>query len=138
MLATTTALALAGCQSPLPPPVDIAEPVIPLSKVYVQNGTDQGHHVRMNCPNGFVQVSWVEAGMTQALSGAIGTSGFPATIDVLTADCVPVASLVGLPPGSAGIVVISAEVTRLHGLHRADSSWGVADSIQACGATPLH
>ncbi len=131
------ALALAGCQGLLPPPVAIDEPVQPLSKVYVENGTDVGHHVRMNWPDGFVQVAWIEAGTTQGLTGAMGTSGFPATIDVLTDACVTAASLDGLPAGSTGIVVISPNETKLHRLDVADSSWGIADSIEACGATPL-
>lgn len=137
LLATMVALALAGCQGLFPPPIDIDRPVIPLSKVYVRNDTDAGHHVRMNWPDGFVQVSWIEAGTTQGLTGAIGTSGFPATIDVLTAECAPVASLAGLPPGSTGIVVISPTEARLHRLDRADSSWTVAPSIEACGASPM-
>jgi hypothetical protein len=119
LLATMVALALAGCQGLFPPPIDIDRPVIPLSKVYVHNVSDAGHHVRMNWPDGFVQVSWIEAGTTQGLTGAIGTSGFPATIDVLTEECEPVASLVGLAPGSAGIVVIDADRATLHRLDRA-------------------
>ena len=131
------ALALAGCQGLFPPPIDIDRPVIPLSKVYVRNATDAGHHVRMNWRDGFVQVSWIEAGTTQGLTGAIGTSGFPATIDVLTEECELVASLVGLPPGSAGIVVIDADRATLHRLDRADASWTVSDSTEACGASPM-
>lgn len=129
-------LALAGCQGVFPPPIDIDQPVRPLSRLYVQNATDRGHHVRMNWPDGFVQVAWIEAGMTQGLEGAIGTSGFPATIDVLTEACEPVASVAGLPPGSTGIVVISALDTRLHPLDAADLSWGTVGSLEACGATP--
>ena len=136
LLATTVGLALAGCQGVSPPPVDIGQPVPPLSRVYVQNTTDRGHHVRMNWPDGFVQVSWVEAGMTLGLEGAIGTTGFPATIDVLTEECEPVASAVGLPPGNTGIVVISALQTRLHRLDVADSAWGTVGSLEGCGATP--
>ena len=89
----------------------------------------------MNWPDGFVQVSWIDAGMTQGLDGAIGTSGFPTTIDVLTEECEPVASVVGLPPGSTGIVVIAAVDTRLHRLESADASWGTVGSLDACGAT---
>ncbi|HEX2281691.1 MAG TPA: hypothetical protein VHG52_08010, partial [Thermomicrobiales bacterium] len=106
LLATTVALALAGCQGFLPPPIDIDRPVRPLSRLYVQNATDRGHHVRLNWPDGFVQVAWIEAGMAQGLESAMGTSGFPATIDVFTEECEPVASVAGLPPGSTGIVVI--------------------------------
>jgi hypothetical protein len=90
----------------------------------------------MNWPDGFVQVAWIEAGMTQGLEGAIGTSGFPATIDVLTEECEPVASVAGLSPGSTGMVVISALDTRLNRLDVADSSWGTVGSVGACGATP--
>jgi len=135
-VATTVALMLAGCQGWFGPPVAIDDPVRPLSKVYVANDTDVGYHVRMNWPDGFVQVSWIDARTTQGLTGAIGTSGFPATIDVVTGECAPVASVVGLSPGSAGIVVISPFGTALHRLDHADSSWGIARSIQACGATP--
>lgn len=135
LLASTVALALAGCQGGGPPPIDVRL-VPPLSRVYVQNATARGHHVRMNWPDGFIQVAWIEAGMTQGLMGAIGTSGFPATIDVLTEDCDPVASLAGLPPGSTGIVVISPLEARLFSLDVADSSWGTVGSLQACGATP--
>jgi hypothetical protein len=137
LLATTVALVLAGCQGWLGPPVPIDDPVRPLSKVYVANDTDVGYHVRMNWPDRFVQVSWIDAHTTQALTGAIGTSGFPVTIDVVTEDCQPVASVAGLPPGSTGIVVISPLGTALHRLEHADSAWGIANSIQACGATPL-
>lgn len=136
LLASTVALALAGCQGGGPPPIDIDRPVPPLSRVYVQNVTARGHHVRMNWPDGFIQVAWIEAGMTQGLDGAIGTSGFPATIDVLTEDCEPVASLAGLPPGSTGIVVISPLDTTLHRLDVADRSWGTVGSLEACGASP--
>lgn len=136
LLATTVALALAGCQGVLPPPIDIDQPVRPLSRLYVQNATDRGHHVRMNWPDGFVQVAWIEAGITQGLEGAIGTSGFPATIDVLTEECEPVASVAGLRPGSTGIVVISLLETTLYPLDVADSSWGTIGSLEACGATP--
>ena len=137
LLGATVALALAGCQGVFPPPVDIDDPQRPLSKVYVENGTDVGHHVQMNWPDGHVQVSWIEANTTQAMTGAIGTSAFPATIDVLTDECAPVASVTGLPAGSTGIVVISSAGATLHRLDAADSSWGIADSIEACGATPM-
>ena len=137
LLATTVTLALAGCQGALPPPVEVDEPVRPLSKVYVENRTDLDYYVRMNWPDDFVQVSWAEANTTQALTGAIGTSGFPATIDVLTDECALVASVAGLPPGSTGILVISPLETTLHRLDLADASWGTADSIQPCGATPM-
>ena len=138
LLATTVALALAGCQTVFPPPVNVDQPVPPLSKVYVNNATDADYHVQINWPDGFVQVSWIDANTTQGLTGAMGTSGFPATIDVLTADCSLVASVAGLPPGSTGIVVISPLETTLHRLDVADASWGIADSIEACGATPVH
>lgn len=134
LLASTVVLALAGCQGG-GPPIDV-RPVPPLSRVYVQNATAKGHHVRMNWPDGFIQVAWIGAGMTQGLMGAIGTSGFPATIDVLTEDCEPVASLAGLPPGSTGIVVIAPLATTLHRLDSAHRSWGTAGSLEACGATP--
>jgi len=137
LIATAMTLALAACQGLLPPPVEVEGPIPPLSKVYVTNATDSGHHVRMNWPDGFIQVAWVEAGTTTGLEGAIGTSGFPATIDVLTADCALVASLAGLPPGSAGIVVISPLEATLRPLHRADASWSTVGSIEACGATPM-
>lgn len=136
LLALTVALTLAGCQGGEPPPVGIDQPVPPLSRVYVHNATARGYHVRMNWPDGFIQVAWIEAGTTQGLDGAIGTSGFPATIDVLTEDCQPVASLAGLPPGSTGIVVISPLEARLFRLDVADRSWGTVGSLQACGATP--
>lgn len=136
LLVLTVALTLARCQGGEPPPVGIDQPVPPLSRVYVHNATAAGHHVRMNWPDGFIQVAWIEAGTTQGLDGAIGTSGFPATIDVLTEDCQPVASLAGLPPGSTGIVVISPLEARLFRLDVADRSWGTVGSLQACGATP--
>lgn len=136
LLGISLALALAGCPGGLPPPVDVDQAVPPLSRVHVHNGTGAGHHVRMNWPDGFIQVAWIEAGSTQGLDGAIGTSGFPATIDVLTEDCQPVASLAGLPPGSTGIVVISPLDARLFRLDVADRSWGTLGSLQACGATP--
>lgn len=116
--------------------MDIDQPVPPLSRVYVHNVTARGYHVRMNWPDGFIQVAWIEAGLTQGLDGAIGTSGFPATIDVLTEDCALVSSVPGLPPGSTGIVVISALDTTLNRLDVADRSWGTVGSIEACGATP--
>lgn len=137
LLSAVLTLALAGCQGVFVPPPSIDEPIIPLSKVYVWNATEAGRYVRMNWPDGFVQVSWIDGGTTQGLTGAIGTSSFPATIDVLTSECALVASLAGLPPGSAGIVVISPLETRLHQLDRADSSWTAAPSIEACGASPM-
>ncbi len=130
------ALALSACAGLLPPPVASGEPVQPLSKVYVENATDVGHHVRMNWPDGFIQVSWIDAGTTQGLEGAIGTSAFPASIDVLTEACVTIASFQGLPRGSTGIVVISPDETELHRLEVADASWGTVGSIEECGATP--
>ena len=136
LLASAAVLALAGCQGVAPGPPAIDQPVPPLSRVYVQNATSRDYHVSMNWPDGFIQVALVEAGMTQGLDGAIGTSGFPTTIDVLTEDCDPVASLAGLPPGSTGIVVISPLGTALHRLDVAHSSWGTVGSVQACGATP--
>lgn len=136
LFASTVALALAGCQGGVPQPMDIDQPVPPLSRVYVHNVTARGYHVRMNWPDGFIQVAWIEAGLTQGLDGAIGTSGFPATIDVLTEDCALVSSVPGLPPGSTGIVVISALDTTLNRLDVADRSWGTVGSIEACGATP--
>ena len=137
MLASTLLLSSAGCLGPIPLPVDINEPINPLSKVYVSNATDLDHHVRMNWPDGFIQVYLVESGTTQGLTGAIGTSGFPASIDVLTVDCDRVASLAGLPPGSAGMVVISRDTgARLHRLSRADATWNMAGSLETCGATP--
>jgi hypothetical protein len=45
-VASMAAMALAGCQGMLPQPVGIDEPVEPLSRVYVKNGADGGHHVR--------------------------------------------------------------------------------------------
>ena len=131
------AVMLAACGGWLPAPVAIDQPIVPLSKVNVQNQTDTGYHVRMNWPEGFVQVAWVEAGATQALTGAIGTSGFPLTLDILTEECELVASLRGLPPGNAGIVVISADGATLHQLHQADASWTVSDSTDACGASSM-
>jgi hypothetical protein len=128
-----------GCLGPIPLPVDINDPINPLSKVYVSNVADLDYHVRMNWPDGFIQVYLVESGTTQGLTGAIGTSGFPATIDVLTVDCDRVASLAGLPPGSAGIVVISRDTgVRLHELSRADATWHMAGSLETCGATPRN
>lgn len=135
--ASTLALALVACQVVQPPAVEVDGPIPPLSKLYVANQTDSGHHVRMNWPDGFIQVAWVEAGTTKGLEGAIGTSGFPATIDVLTADCTLVASLPGLPRGSAGIVVITPLETNLRPLEFADASWSTVGSIEACGATPV-
>lgn len=58
------------------------------------------------------------------------------TIDVLTEDCQPVASLAGLPQGSTGIVVISPLEARVFRLDVADRFWGTVGSLQACGATP--
>ena len=136
LLTITVGLALVGCSGWVPAPVQVEEPVVPLSKVYVRNATEADHHVRMNWPDGFVQVSRIEAGTTQGLTGAIGTSGFPATIDVLSGECEPIASLVGLPPGDAGIVVIGAGEPRLHTLDRADASRTVSPSIEDCGASP--
>ena len=135
VFAATLLLSTGACLGP-PGPVDIDEPVIPLSKVYVSNATVRDLHVRMNWPDGFIQVSLVESGTTQGLSGAIGTSGFPATIDVLTVACGRVASLAGLPPGSVGMVLISPDTSvRLHRISQADKTWSVAQSVQACGAT---
>ena len=138
LAASTLMLTLVACQVVQPPAVKVEGPVPPLSKVYVANETDRDHHVRMNWPDGFIQVSLVEAGTTSGLTGAIGTSGFPATIDVLNADCTLVASLNGLPPGSAGIVVITPLGTTLRPLFEADASWSEAGSIEACGATPFR
>lgn len=56
---------------------------------------------------------------------------------VLTDECELVVSLAGLPAGSTGIVVISPSETTLHRLDVADFSWGIADSIPACEATPV-
>ena len=134
MLLASATLAVAGCQDLLPPP----ELVNPLSKVYVNNQTDTGYYVRMNWPDGFVQVSWIEPETTVGLSGAIGTTGFPDTLDVLEpAECDLVASVRGLRPGSVGIVIIApgADVT-LHHLDRAHSSWAIEGGQQECGATP--
>lgn len=135
-LVLTVALALAGCQGRVPAPIDIDQAVPPLSRVYVHNATARGYHVRMNWPDGFIQVARIEAGLTRGLDGAIGTSGFPTTIDVLTDTCQPVASLAGLPAGSTGIVVISPLDATLHRLDVADRSWGTVGSLEACGATP--
>lgn len=126
---------LAGCAGWLPNPAETPELVEPLSKVYVQNASSEGHYVRMNWPDGFVQVSLVDAGTTLGLQGAIGTSAFPMTIDVLSEACELVASLDGLPDGRAGIVVINTGRASLHGLDRADASWDTVGSTQACGAT---
>ena len=138
-LALLAGLALAGCDALLPPTLEIEEPVQPLSKVYVNNATDAGFHVRMNWPDRFVQTSWVGAHSVVALTGAIGTSGFPETIDVLTSECELVTSLPGLAPGNAGIVTISGGGARLDWLERADAAWVAVTvpSIEECGANPL-
>lgn len=60
----------------------------------------------MNRPDGFVQVSRVELGNPQYLSGAIGTTGFPRTILVLDSDCRVLAPVIGLAAGSAGLLTI--------------------------------
>ncbi len=119
----------------MPDPVQSPELVEPISKVYVQNVSEEGHYVRLNWPDGFVGVSLVDAGTTQRLEGAMGTSVFPLTIDVLTRACDLVASLDGLPDGRAGIVMINTGRASLHGLDRADASWDTVGSTQACGAT---
>lgn len=111
-------------------------PVIPLSKVSVHNQTDEALLVRMNWPDGFVQVSKVSPSSVEYLSGAIGTSGFPRTIDVLDLDCSVLSSVQGLPPGSAGLVVIAEDgVATIAHLAAARGTWEIAETAEVCGAT---
>lgn len=78
--------------------------VRPLSKVTVDNTAADWRYVRMNWPDGFVQVFAFGAGSPQYLSGAIGTTGFPRTINVLDAECQVLATVIGLAPGSTGLI----------------------------------
>lgn len=141
LLATAIASLLVACGSLGAWPMEVPfpeNPVSPLSKVSVFNGTSSERNVRMNWPDGFVQVHPVPAGATAFLSGAIGTSGFPDTIDVLSTECDLLATLIGLAPGSAGIVVILDGGAALYPISQGDRSWVVSGSAQACGATPIN
>lgn len=112
-------------------------PFIPLSKVTVENGTDADLLVRMNWPDGYIQVERVSASSTQYLSGAIGTSGFPRTIDVLDAGCRLLASVPGLAPGRAGLVVINELRTWIEPVEVAAEQWTIAEPVDECGATEV-
>lgn len=133
----TLAVALNGCGLPSVD-FDVRNPpprAAPLSKVTVHNKTEDWLYVRMNWPDGFVQVARVEPGDPQYLSGAIGTSGFPRTFDVLDPQCREVASVKGLPPGSAGVLTIDGEGARLDAIRFGDTGWAVVGSEFQCGAT---
>jgi hypothetical protein len=84
----------------------------------------------------FIQVARVEPMTTSYFSGAIGTSGFPVLIEVLTEDCELVDSIAGLEPGSYGLLTIREDRLDLAHLQWGEVTWGIADSLDACGATP--
>jgi hypothetical protein len=129
-------LGMSACVMPVddgPPEDPVA--VNPLSKVTVHNESDEIRYARMNWPDGFIQVSRVEPGRTQWLSGAIGTSGFPRTIDILDAECEVLESLEGLPAGSAALITVGEEGARLQQIFAGWSDWTVAESVFICGAS---
>lgn len=101
------------------------------------NATDQPRLARMTWPDGFVQVSRIEPLTTSYLSGAIGTSAFPVSIDALDEDCAVLASVAGLEPGSYGLLTITDDGVSLTALRAGDATWKVAGSLQTCGATEL-
>lgn len=105
---------IAGCAflDPRTAP-DVPITVSPLSKVTVHNDTNQTLHARMNWPDGYVQVYRVEPGGPVLLSGAIGTSQMPSTVDILTEDCDVVDSVQGLEPGNAGLITVDADGVRI-------------------------
>lgn len=107
--------------------------VSPISKVHVDNQTDSTLYARMHWPDGFVQVARLEPGGPQYLTGAIGTSGFPRTIDILDADCDLVHTVRGLEPGNAGLITVDDERARIKQIHEAMSDWTEAASVPACG-----
>jgi hypothetical protein len=115
---------------------DVPVAVDPLSKVTVHNDTNQTLYARMNWPDGFVQVAPVKPGRPVWLTGAIGTSGFPSTIDVLTEDCAVVDTVRGLEPGNAGLITVDADGVRIERLVQGRSDWEVSGSVVVCGATP--
>lgn len=134
--AAVLALVLAGCGlSPLDLDPFNSTRSAPLSKVSVLNRTSDWVYVRMNWPDGFVQVARVEPGAPQYLGGAIGTSGFPRTLDVLGPDCRELASVDGLAPGSAGLLTIEHDAAHLDPIHFGDTTWVVARGVLECGAT---
>jgi hypothetical protein len=136
-------MALAGCaaESPSPESPSPESPIAsqrfpPISKVTVHNMAADWRYVRLNWPDGFVQVYRVQPGTTQYLSGGIGTSGFPRTIMVLDSDCQVLATVIGLAPGSAGLLTIGESGARLEELVLGETTWGESGSVTACGATP--
>lgn len=111
--------------------------VHPLSKVTVHNETNETLYARMNWADGFVQVERVEPGRPVWLSGAIGTSRMPFTIDILTEDCDVVDTVQGLAPGDAGLLTVDADGVRLQRLVQGWSDWRTSGgSVMVCGATP--
>jgi len=133
------AMALTGCgaESPSPEPPVPSQKFSPLSKVTVHNMAADWRYVRMNWPDGFVQVYRVEPGPPQYLTGAIGTSGFPRTIMVLDSKCQVLATVIGLPPGSAGLLTIDEGGARLDEIQFGEIAWGESGGVFVCGATPL-
>lgn len=128
---------IAGCaylDTATAPDVPVA--VDPLSKVTVHNDTNQTLYARMNWPDDFVQVARVVPGRPVWLTGAIGTSGFPSTIDILTEDCDVLETVQGLEPGNAGLITVDADGVRIERLVQGFSDWGESGSLMLCGATP--
>jgi len=127
---------MAGCaylDAPTAPDAPVA--VDPLSKVTVHNDTNQTLYARMNWPDGFVQVARVEPGRPVWLTGAIGTTVMPSTIDILTEDCDVVDTVQGLEPGNAGLITVDADGVRIERLVKGWLDWGEAGSVMVCGAT---
>lgn len=127
---------IAGCaylDTATAPDVPVA--VDPFSKVTVHNDTNQTLYARMNWPDGFVQVARVEPGRPVWLTGAIGTGGFPSTVDILTEDCDVVDTVQGLEPGNAGFITVDADGVRIQRLVEGWSDWTVAGSVMVCGGT---
>ena len=61
---------------------DVSIAVDPLSKVTRSTATLTRRCTRMNWPDDFVQVAGVVPSRPGWLTGAIGTSGFPSTIEI--------------------------------------------------------
>lgn len=116
-----------------PPEVPIA--VSPLSKVTVHNQTDSAVLARMNWPDGFVQVYRVHPGQPSLLTGAIGTTSFPTTVDIRTEDCDVLAVVQGLAPGSAGLITFDDDGPSIQQIFQAMSDWTRAETLFDCGAT---
>ena len=138
MYPTTAAIALvlllpACAASPVTSARDAA--TLPLSRLTVDNRHEGAAYLRATWVDGMEQTSVIPVDGPLYISGSIA-GAFPATVEILDADCNLVGRLSNQPRDTQAIITVSATGLTLTPITFGERTWRVAEVVDECRTRP--